>query len=452
MMNAVAARSSVDIGQLLDEGRWTGYSKWLVSLVALTIVFDGIDNQLLGIVIPTIMAEWGVARSAFAPVVSLGYLGMMTGGAIAGFAGDRFGRRTALLARVVIFGVTTLGAAMVHDITSLGILRLLAGIGLGGAMPNAAALSAEYVPRRQRPFAVTLTIVCVPLGATLAGLLGIRILPLVGWRTLFVLGGLIPIAAAIVFRFLMPESPRFLARHPSRWKELAAVLRRMGHRLDEDAAFEDTTEQSTAKVSIGSLFRKEFRSDTVALWAAFFSCLLSVYMGFSWLTALLTGAGFPTSVASTGITVFNFGGVLGAVLGGIAIGRFGSRIAMLTMSAVAIVGAGLLSLMEITPAANLGQLMLLLTLTGASINGVQTTMYALAAHVYPSVVRASGVGSAVAFGRSGAILVGYLGPWTIALGGSSAFFGAVAIMMTATFVALAVVGRHVAAHPTGHGK
>ena len=440
-------RRPVDIGQLLDSARWTGYSKWLVALVALTIVFDGIDNQLLGIVIPTIMEEWGVARSAFAPVVSLGHMGMMVGGAIAGFAGDRFGRRTALLSSVVVFGVTTFGAAMVHDIPSLAVLRLLAGLGLGGAMPNAAALAAEYVPKRQRAFAVTLTIVCVPLGGSFAGLLGIRILPIVGWRMLFVLGGVIPIAAAVVLRFLMPESPRFLARHQSRWKELVATLRRMGHHLDADVAFEDKAEQSTASVSIGSLFRPEFRHDTLALWAAFFSCLLSVYFGLSWLAVLLSGAGFAISVASAGITVFNLGGVLGALLGGVAIGRLGSRRSMLAMSAAAVVSAGCLSLIDITPTANVGRLLLLLTLAGASINGVQTTMYALAAHVYPSVVRASGVGSAVAFGRSGAILAGYLGPWTIALGGTSAFFAAVATMMTATFVALALVQRHVPAHP-----
>ena len=441
----MTTNSRVDIGQLLDAAQWSGYSKYLVSLVAMTVVFDGIDNQLLGIVIPTIMQEWGVARSAFAPVVSLGYMGMMIGGSIAGFAGDRFGRRTALLWSVVVFGVTTLGAAMVHDITSLGVLRFLTGLGLGGAMPNAAALTAEYVPSRQRAFAVTLTIVCVPLGGTFAGLLGIRMLPVLGWRTLFVLGGIIPIAAALVLRFVMPESPRFLSRHPARWNELVAVLRRMGQHLDDDVAFEDKAEQSTAKVSIGSLFRPEFRRDTVALWAAFFCCLLSVYLGFSWLAALLTGAGFATSIASTGITVFNLGGVVGALVGGIAIGRFGSRTSMLAMAAAAVLSAGLLSLMEIAPAANLRLLLVLVTLAGASINGVQTTMYALATHVYPSVVRASGVGSAVAFGRSGAILAGYLGPWTIALGGTTAFFGAVATMMTATFIALALVQRHVPA-------
>src|SRR5437899_9148086 len=113
---------AVDIGHLLDQGRWTGYQKWLVFLTALTIIFDGIDNQLLGIAIPTIMKEWSVPRPAFAPVVSLGYLGMMAGGAIAGLAGDRFGRRTALLVSMAIFGAMTLSAALVDSIAALGIV------------------------------------------------------------------------------------------------------------------------------------------------------------------------------------------------------------------------------------------------------------------------------------------------------------------------------------------
>jgi AAHS family 4-hydroxybenzoate transporter-like MFS transporter len=436
--------TQVDIGRLLDHARWGGYSKWLVSLAALTIVFDGIDNQLLGIVIPTVMAEWSVPRDAFRPVVSLGYLGMMIGGAIAGLAGDRYGRRTALLGSMVVFGVMTLGAALVDDTASLGVLRLLAGLGLGGAMPNAAALAAEYVPLKQRPIAVTVTIVCVPLGATLAGLMGLRLLPALGWRNLFVLGGVVPIVAAVVLRFLMPESPRYLARHPSRSRELTGLLRRLGHRIDDNTAFVDTTERR-ARVSVATLFQSEFRRDTIALWGAFFSCLLAVYLGFSWLTTLLAGAGFDPAAANSGITAFNLGGVAGALLGGYVIAQLGSRISMLVMSAAAVICAAALSLMEISPTTAVVQLFVLLTLTGALINGVQTTMYALAAHVYPTSVRATGVGTAVSFGRSGAILTGYVGPWAIGLGGSSGFFAVVAAMMVSTFVTLALVGRHVPA-------
>jgi AAHS family 4-hydroxybenzoate transporter-like MFS transporter len=436
---------SVDIGRLIDDGRWTGYQRWLVALVAMTIVFDGIDNQLLGIVIPTVMKEWGVPRTAFAPVVSLGYLGMMIGGLIAGLAGDRLGRRTALLGSMVGFGVMTVAAALVDSPTSLGVLRLLAGVGLGGAMPNAAALAAEYVPLRQRPIAVTVTIVCVPLGATVAGLLGIRLLPELGWRMLFVAGGLVPIAAAIVLRGLLPESPRFLARHPARWRELFEVMPRMGHVIPAGTSFIDASAQAVTRVSLGALFGADWRRDTLALWGAFFFCLFSVYLGFSWLTSLLTGAGFDPGTANTGITAFNLGGVAGALLGGVAIARFGSRTSMLVMTAIAIAGAAFLSVMTIGPAAGVGRIVAMLALTGGMINAVQTTMYALAAHVYPGPVRATGVGTAVAVGRFGAILTGYGGSWAIDYGGATAFFRVIALTMTLTFLALAIVRRHVPA-------
>ncbi len=438
--------NAVDVGTLIDAGTWTGYQKWLVFLVAMTIVFDGIDNQLLGIVIPTVMAEWDVQRSAFAPVVSFGYGGMMVGGLIAGFVGDRIGRRAALLGSMWVFGVLTVAAAFVHSTEALTVLRFLAGIGLGGAMPNAAALAAEYVPVRVRPIAVTVTIVCVPLGGTLAGLLGIQALPALGWRNLFIIGGIVPVVAAIALRYLLPESPQFLARRRARWPELVAVMKKMGHTLAADTAFVDPAAgRAVQQASFGTLFSAGFRRDTIALWGSFFSCLLAVYLGFSWLTTLLSGAGFDPATANTGITAFNLGGVAGALLGGFVITRLGSRLAMLTMTAVAIAGAVGLALMDISPTASLLAIMAMLTLTGSMINGVQTTMYALAAHVYPTAVRARGVGTAVAFGRIGAFMTGFIGTWAADIGGTSAFFAVVAGMMVVTFIALSFVTRHVPA-------
>jgi len=439
------ADAPIDIGRLLDDGRWGGYQRWLVFLTALTIVFDGIDNQLLGIVIPTLIREWGVPRSVFAPIVAFGYFGMMIGGSLGGLAGDRVGRRTALLGSMALFGVTTLAAAAVGSPSGLAWLRLIAGLGLGGAMPNAAALAAEFVPLRKRPISVTVTIVCVPLGATIAGLLGIQALPAFGWRWLFAIGGVVPLVAAVVFVRLLPESPRYLARHPERWGELARVLRRMGHTVDAGRGFVDPTERSVVKASIAALFHREYRRDTVALWGAFFSCLLAVYSGFSWLTSLLTGAGFDPATANTGITGFNMGGVAGALAGGVAIARFGSRAAMLTMTAGAIASALVLSTMSMAPGASALPIIAMLAVTGGLINGVQTTMFALAAYVYPGAVRATGVGTAVAFGRSGAILSGFAGSWAVGYHGSASFFGLIAAAMCATFVALALVGRHIPA-------
>jgi AAHS family 4-hydroxybenzoate transporter-like MFS transporter len=436
------AMTPIDVGRVLDEGRWGGYQKWLILLTALTIVFDGIDNQLLGVAIPSIMGEWSAPRSAFAPVVSLGYVGMMFGGALAGLAGDRFGRRTALLGSMVLFGLTTAAAAIAANPGQLAWLRLLAGVGLGGALPNATAMAAEFVPARYRPVAVTLTIVCVPLGGTVAGLLGIRALPLFGWRTLFVIGGVVPIIAAIILMRLLPESPRYLARHPERWAELKQTLARMGHSTPADATFADMT-QPVERASIGALFRPGLRGDTLALFGAFLSCLLAVYLGFSWLTSLLTGAGFSPGTANTGITAFNIGGVFGALAGSVVIGRLGSRGPMMVMAAGAAAAAIVLSLMRIDVSQPVMPILVMLTIIGGLINGVQVTIYALAAHVYSSVVRATGVGTAAAVGRLGAILSGYAGAWAIDYRGSTSYFTLIALTMGATMVSLALVQRHV---------
>jgi len=290
---------------------------------------------------------------------------------------------------------------------------------------------------------VTVTIVCVPLGATIAGLLGIRVLALIGWRQLFVLGGAVPLIAAVVLFWLLPESPRYLVRHAARWPELVALLRRMGHAVAPGAVFSQTRGPSVARVPIAALLQPDFRRDTLALWGSFFSCLLAVYMGFSWLTSLLTGAGFSASLANTGITAFNLGGVVGAIVGGLAIVRFGSRVSMLSMTAGAIAGAVTLAMMTITVGTPVLTLLVMLTITGGLINAVQTTMFALAAHVYPTDFRATGVGTAVSLGRTGAILSGYAGAWSLEYRGSHSFFSVIAVAMCVTFTSLSLIHRHV---------
>lgn len=433
----------MDLGRLLDGGRPGGYQKWLVLLTALTVVFDGIDNQLLGIAVPAMIREWNVSRSAFAPVLASGMIGMMIGGAIAGIIGDRLGRRIALIGSVVIFGVLTAAVAAAESLWALAVLRLLAGLGLGGAMPNAAALVSEYVPRRHRPFAITLTIVCVPLGGTLAALLSGYLMPVLGWRALFALGGSLSlVVAGILIRFL-PESPRFLARHPERWPELTAILRRIGHAVPEGSSFVDRTEQPVATSSIGSLFAPAFRRDTLALWGAMFCCMLAVYTAFNWVPTMLTAAGLGISVASNGLAAYNLGGVAGAICGGLIIARIGSRPTMLTISATAIAGALALAATPIGPATDPRGIVALLGFTGASINAIQTTLYALAAHVYPTTIRATGVGTAVATGRIGGVLSTFAGEWALTAGGSAAFFGLMAAAMSAVFICLALVQRHV---------
>lgn len=385
----------------------------LITLVALAIVFDGVDNQLLGVAIPSIMQEWNVPRAAFAPVVSIGYFGMMIGGAVAGLAGDRFGRKTALLASMLLFGATTAATAFVATPMQLAILRLFASAGLGGAIPNAAALAAEYAPTRLRPVAVTLTIVCVPVGGTIAGLLGVRLLPVIGWHALFVIGGVVPVLYALVLMRVLPESPHHVSREWTRWDE-----------------------------SLREVFHRDVLRDTLALVAAFFSCLLAVYLCFSWLTSLLTSAGFDPATANIGITAFNLGGVAGALAGSVVIARLGSRMPMILMAAAAACSALALATMTID-ASQVVPVMVMLTLIGLLINGVQVALYALAAHIYPTNVRATGIGTASVVGRAGAIVSGYAGAWAIDFRGSTSYFALIAASMVLTLIALAFIKRHV---------
>lgn len=439
----MAARHTIDVGQVLDDGHWSNRQKLFVLMTALTIIFDGIDNQLLGIAVPAMMRDWAVPRSAFAAVLASGMVGMMIGGALAGLVGDRMGRRFALIGSVFIFGVLTAAVALVESLWALGALRFLAGLGLGGAMPNAAALASEYVPRRHRPFAITLTIVCVPLGGALAALLAGYVMPVFGWRALFALGGTLPLVVAAVLLRTLPESPRYLARHPERWSELERILQQIGHAVPAGSRFVDLGEKAAPRPSVGALFTTDFRRDTLALWGAMFACMLAVYTAFNWVPSMLAGAGLGLTVASNGIAAFNFGGVAGAICGGLVIARIGSKPTMLSIAASAVAGAAVLALMPITATSNALPIVVMLGITGASINALQTTLYALAAHVYPTTVRATGVGTAVAFGRVGGVLSTYAGAFALGWGGSRAFFILMAGSMAVVFICLALVGRHV---------
>lgn len=433
---------TVDVGAVLDEGAWSGYQKLLVFATALAIVLDGLDNQVLGVAIPALMREWNLPRPAFASVLASGMVGMMIGGAIGGVVGDRMGRRTALLGSVVSFGALTVLSSFAGSVVMLSVLRFFAGLGLGGAMPNAAAISSEYVPRRHRAFAVTATVVCIPLGGTLAGITGAQILPRYGWRTLFLVSGIVPLVLAVILWKVLPESPRFLARSRARWAELVALLRRLGHDLPLDATFVDAREKAVSQASVRELFVPEFRRDTLALCASFFCCLLTVYIGAQWVPSLLTGAGFSVAVASNGLTAYNLGGVIGAILGAIVIGRLGSRITMLVMAAGATAGTALLASVAIG-SQPVFSVLAMLAWTGGLINAVQTTMYALAAHVYPTGIRGTGVGTAVAFGRVGGVAAPYAGSWALESGGASQLFAVMTAGMTLVFASLASVRNHI---------
>lgn len=440
-VSPVTSSKPFDVGSALDEGPWTAWQKGVVLLVALGIILDGFDNQVLGFAVPVLLKEWGVTRQALAPVFALGFVGMVVGTAVGGVTGDRIGRRPALIGSVILFGIATGFTAMSDGLASLALLRTVAGFGLGAAMPNAATLLAEFAPRRKRGLAVTLGIVCIPLGGVGGGLVAAAILPAFGWQSLFLVGGIMPIAIALLLLFLLPESPRFLVTRPARRQELVAMLARLGFEVQPADMLCDQGAGTRERLALSELFVRDYRRDTAALWIAFFACLLTTYVVFSWAPTLLSQSGFDISMSSLGLATFNIGGVAGALLAAVLMPVYGSRKVMLVMAA-----GGVSATLGLTLSFGVDRsgLLILLALAGAFINAVQTSLYALGAQMYPTRLRASGVGAAAGFGRIGAIVSSFVGAAILAVGWEF-YFAILAVGMAVTFCALTLISRHIKA-------
>lgn len=441
-------RTEFDIGQAIDGGAWSGYQKLLVAMVALTVIFDGLDIQILGLAVPSMMKEWNQTRAAFAPVLALSLIGMTVGTLLAGEIGDRFGRKAGLLGSVIVFGLLTVACAFVNDLTSLTVLRFLAGMGLGGCLPNSSALSAEFTPTRVRAQSVLLTILCVPLGSMLGGVLAQLILPTMGWRALFMVGGLIPIVIGVFLLFVLPESPRYMVLNPASHGKLAKLLGRMGHVAPEGATLVNRTEVSTKKGSLLALFAPEFRADTVALWTACFFALIGTYSVLSWLPSVLTSVGLDSATASSGITWYNLGGVFGVIGSFLLVGKLGSKSLMMALSIGVVLSALYLRGMHITQE-NASTVVMIIGIMGVFLNATQTSLYALSANVYPTSIRSTGVGGALGFGRVGAVLSSFMVPVALQMQGSAGYFILIAGSLVITCLALAVIKRHVPAGGAG---
>ncbi len=440
-MSMPGGRSSADIGTILDQGNWSGLQKVVAGLAALAVLIDGIDNQLIGFAIPVLIKEWHVTRGDFAPVVACGLIGMAIGSVFAGRIADRLGRRWAVLGSLVLLGVATCLIGFANGLFALGALRFLAGLGVGGALPTATTTAAEFTPARHRTMVVTATITCVPLGGMVAGLFAGAVQPEFGWRALFWLGGLLPIALSLILLLTLPKSPRFLTRRPHRWPELVALLARMARPTQPGTAFTDVTEQKLGtRPGVGALFEASRTRDTLALWGSFFLCLLAVYSAFSWLPTMLAAQGLDVATAGSGLTAYNFGGVIGAIGCAALIGQFGSR----WPQVICALGAAASALaLEWFGLGNSRVMVFWLGLHGLFVNAVQSTLYAVAAFTYPTDIRATGTATALAFGRLGAVLSAFVGAAVISAAGPNSYLDVLAFAMLGAAVFLIVLRRHI---------
>ncbi len=439
---ASATPANFDISKAIDDGRFTHIQRMVYVLAALAIVVDGFDGQMIGYAIPMIMKEWGVTRAAFSVAVASGLAGMAFGSLSAGVLADKLGRKPVLVSSVLLFGTSTLLIGQATDIPTIATIRFFAGLGIGAALPAATTLTAEFIPFRHRTMAVTTAIVCYPLGGMLAGLAAGQILPTQGWRAFFFIGGAMAIAYALFLILALRESPKYLARQSSRWEELRALMSRMSHEVDHVQGFADGNSEGTKRGNIADLFRQGRAADTTWLWLSFFMIQLSIYTAYSWLPTMLTTEGLSPALAGMGLTAYNFGGIFGAILCAMAINKFGSRWPMIFWAAMSAITAFGLKVVNLT--ATPDTFLWGLGFHGLFVTALQCAMFALCAHMYPTLIRTTGAASAMAFGRIGAFTSAFAGAAMITAGGASAYLNLLGGSMIVTVLGLAMVRAHIA--------
>jgi AAHS family 4-hydroxybenzoate transporter-like MFS transporter len=399
-MASSQAGGVIDVADFIDRQPVGGFQLRLLLTCAAVLFLDGFDTQAIGYVAPALAREWGLTKGALGPVFSAGLFGLMIGALLLGPLADRIGRKRIIILSTLAFGICALATAFVHDVNALLAIRFLTGLGLGGAMPNAIAMTSEFNPRRRRATMVMIMFCGFSVGAALGGLLAAALIPHFGWRAVFVVGGVAPLLLVPVLALRLPESVRFLALTGRADEEVARLLRS----INPMAVFAPATrfvvqEPALPGIPVVHLFRDGRTPVTLLLWVVFFMSLLDLYFLSNWLPTVLNDLGASVSTSAAIGSMLQVGGVVGTFALGSIIDRFSFRaLALVYFIAVFAVGA----------IGQLGHSIVLVTMAifaaGFCIVGGQIAANALAAGFYPTPVRASGVGWALGIGRVGSIV------------------------------------------------
>ncbi|MGN8140208.1 MFS transporter [Pseudomonas sp. 22105] len=430
----------IELHDLTEEARLTGLHWIVLAWCFGLLIIDGYDLAIVGAALPAIMQAMGSEATSAGFMASSGLVGMVLGAILFGTLADRIGRRWAISLCVFLFSAFTAAAGFAHEPLSFSALRFVAGIGMGGAVPNVVSLMSEYAPRKVRNVLMTLMCCGYALGSMLAALLGKQLLLSHGWQSVFFVAATPLLLIPFILRY-MPESLAFVLRKQGSQALLASVQRlRPDLQLSADCEFVLPEVDQRSGDSVGRLFSEGRAFSTLMFWVAGIAGLFVLYALSSWLVKLMSLAGHDLGSALNYLIAFNTGGLLGAVAGG----WVGDRLGLKWVSFVLfIVGAVALMLL----ARGVQPLPLVVMLVGASTMGTQLLVYIYTAQFYPASIRSTGLGFATGLGRIGAvsapIVIGLLVSLQLPLMGN---FLVIACVSLVGAIAIALVDERASAY------
>jgi MFS transporter, AAHS family, 4-hydroxybenzoate transporter len=381
----------------------------VVLLCALVQAFDGFDLGTIGMAAPSLSKAWGVPPPQFTTAFVMSSVGILFGALASGPLGDRFGRKPLLILSVGFIGLFSVLSAFAWSVPSITAMRFLTGLGIGGAMPVTIALTSDYSPISRRGTLIMLMFCGNTLGGFLGGQLVAQILPIFGWQSIFLSGGIPPLLLIPLLMLYLPESPRFLIAHRTEAPATQAILRKLN--VSAQAAASKLVDVAKGN-PVQQLFTGGLAGTTILLWIAFFANLLNMYLFSYWMPTVLNLSGLKPETAVFYASMFQLGGILSTLLLGPMIDRFGAPRVLACSFASGVVFVLLVGLANL-PAP---YIMLPILGAGAAMIGSQLGANAMAAGLYPARIRSTGVGWALGIGRLG----GIAGP---AIGGALLAFG-----------------------------
>ncbi len=333
--------ATIDVAEFIDSRPISRFQTRLVLMCAAVLFADGFDTQAIGYVAPELTRLWQIPRGALGPVLSAGLVGLMLGAMLFSPVADRIGRKRILVASTAWFALGTLATVFAHDPATLMAIRFATGLGLGGAMPNAVALAAEYSPHRRRATLVMLAFCGFSVGAAVGGWIAYALIPRFGWQSVFIVGGALPLLLVPVLAWRLPESIRFLALRHQAGSAMAALLGQIDPAARIDASTRFLLHEERAEGSpVTQLFSAGRTAVTMLMWVVFFMSLLDLYFLSNWLPTVMADLGASVSEAALISSMLQVGGFISVL----ALGRVMDRFSFLGLAITYVVAAAAIAL------------------------------------------------------------------------------------------------------------